>query len=300
VVNIIKANLLLLLTAAIWGVAFTAQRAGMEFVGPFTFNGVRFLLGSLSLLPLLVFFGRDKQLTANRSNALITGVLAGTVLFAAASLQQIGMITTTAGKAAFITSLYIVLVPIIGKFLGQTTGKGTWMGCIIAAVGLYFLCIKEAASIQFGDLLVLIGAFLWAIHILVIGYFSPRVDVLKLSFVQFMTCSVLSSVIAAITEEVILSSLVKAAVPILYGGICSVGIAYTLQAVGQKHAQPAHAAIILSMEAVFAAIGGFLLLGEKLGTREMLGCLLMLSGMLISQLHGLRIHKKESVSQIGN
>lgn len=298
--NIIKANLLLLLTAAIWGVAFTAQRAGMEFVGPFTFNGVRFLLGSLSLLPLLVFFGRDKQLTANRSNALITGVLAGTVLFAAASLQQIGMITTTAGKAAFITSLYIVLVPIIGKFLGQTTGKGTWMGCIIAAAGLYFLCIKEAASIQLGDLLVLIGAFLWAIHILVIGYFSPRVDVLKLSFVQFMTCSVLSLVIAAITEEVFLSSLVKAAVPILYGGICSVGIAYTLQAVGQKHAQPAHAAIILSMEAVFAAIGGFLLLGEKLGTREMLGCLLMLSGMLISQLYGLRIHNKESVSRIGN
>ncbi len=224
-------------------------------------------------------------------------MLAGIVLFTAASLQQIGIVTTTAGKAAFITSLYIVLVPIISLFMGQTTSKGTWLGCVLSVVGLYFLCIKESSAIQFGDLLVLIGAFLWAVHILVIGYFSPRVDVLKLSFVQFMTCSALSLILAFITEEFVLSNLLAAAVPILYGGIGSVGIAYTLQAVGQKYARPAHAAIILSMEAVFAAIGGFLLLGEYLEIQEILGCFLMLSGMLVSQTQGMRTGKARPVNQ---
>ncbi len=296
--NIVKSNLLLLLTAAIWGFAFVAQRAGMEYVGPFTFNGVRFLLGGLSLLPLLIFFRHNKSLPVRKFGALFPGVLAGIVLFTAASLQQIGIITTTAGKAAFITSLYIVLVPIISLFLGQTTSKGTWLGCVLAAVGLYFLCIRESSAIQSGDLLVLIGAFLWAVHILIIGYFSPRVEVLKLSFVQFMTCSVLSLIVASITEEFILSNLLAAVVPILYGGIGSVGIAYTLQAVGQKYARPAHAAIILSMEAVFAAIGGFLLLGEYLEIQEILGCLLMLSGMLISQSQGMRTGKGRSANHL--
>ncbi len=295
--NIIRANLLLLLTAAIWGFAFVAQRAGMEYVGPFTFNGVRFLLGGLSLLPLLFFFSRNEPSPVKKSGVLFPGVLAGIVLFTAASLQQIGIVTTTAGKAAFITSLYIVLVPIISLFMGQTTSKGTWLGCVLSVVGLYFLCIKESSAIQFGDLLVLIGAFLWAVHILVIGYFSPRVDVLKLSFVQFMTCSALSLILAFITEEFVLSNLLAAAVPILYGGIGSVGIAYTLQAVGQKYARPAHAAIILSMEAVFAAIGGFLLLGEYLEIQEILGCFLMLSGMLVSQTQGLRTGKARPVNQ---
>jgi drug/metabolite transporter (DMT)-like permease len=296
-VNIIRANLLLLLTAAIWGFAFVAQRAGMEYVGPFTFNGVRFLLGGLSLLPLLFFFSRNEPSPVKKSGVLFPGVLAGIVLFTAASLQQIGIVTTTAGKAAFITSLYIVLVPIISLFMGQTTSKGTWLGCVLSVVGLYFLCIKESSAIQFGDLLVLIGAFLWAVHILVIGYFSPRVDVLKLSFVQFMTCSALSLILAFITEEFVLSNLLAAAVPILYGGIGSVGIAYTLQAVGQKYARPAHAAIILSMEAVFAAIGGFLLLGEYLEIQEILGCFLMLSGMLVSQTQGMRTGKARPVNQ---
>ncbi|HPF43133.1 MAG TPA: DMT family transporter [Syntrophomonadaceae bacterium] len=295
--NIIRANLLLLLTAAIWGFAFVAQRAGMEYVGPFTFNGVRFLLGGLSLLPLLFFFSRNEPSPVKKSGVLFPGVLAGIVLFTAASLQQIGIVTTTAGKAAFITSLYIVLVPIISLFMGQTTSKGTWLGCVLSVVGLYFLCIKESSAIQFGDLLVLIGAFLWAVHILVIGYFSPRVDVLKLSFVQFMTCSALSLILAFITEEFVLSNLLAAAVPILYGGIGSVGIAYTLQAVGQKYARPAHAAIILSMEAVFAAIGGFLLLGEYLEIQEILGCFLMLSGMLVSQTQGMRTGKARPVNQ---
>ncbi|NLF45119.1 MAG: DMT family transporter [Syntrophomonadaceae bacterium] len=296
--NIVKSNLLLLLTAAIWGFAFVAQRAGMEFVGPFTFNGVRFLLGSISLLPLLFIFRKDKYLPEKKRGWLLPGLIAGLILFTAASLQQIGIITTTAGKAAFITSLYIVLVPIIGLLIGFTTSKGTWVGCVLAATGLYFLCIRETASIQIGDLLVLISAFLWAVHILVIGYFSPRVEVLKLSFIQFMTCALLSLLMAFITEEILISSLLDAAIPILYGGIGSVGIAYTLQAVGQKHARPAHAAIILSLEAVFAALGGFLLLSEQLDSRELFGCLLMFSGMMVSQIYGLTTGREKAADRI--
>lgn len=286
--SIIKANLLLLLTAAIWGLAFVAQRVGMEHVGPFAFNGVRFMLGALSLLPLLFYFRLDSQNLAQRlKRPLVPGILTGTVLFIAASLQQIGLITTTAGKTAFITSLYIVLVPLAGLFLGQRNGWGTWIGSLLAVAGLYLLSIHESMSIQSGDMLVLIGALFWTIHILIIGYYSVRVDVLKLSFIQFLTCSLLSMAVALAREPIILSSLWAAAIPILYGGLFSVGIAYTLQVVGQKYAQPAHAAIILSLEAVFAVIGGFLLLGEQMEIREIMGCLLMLSGMLVSQLRSL-------------
>lgn len=287
--SVIKSNLLLLLAAAIWGFAFVAQRVGMGYIGPFTFNGVRFLLGSLSLIPLIMYFNKDSLPShMGFKSAVLPGLLAGTVLFCGASLQQIGLIYTTAGKAAFITCLYIVLVPIFGLFLGHLVGRGTWLGCILALVGLYFLSIKGSASIQPGDLLQLIGALFWTLHILVIGHFSRRVDVLKLACFQFLTCSVLSLITAVITETIIISSILAAAVPILYGGLCSVGIAYTLQVVGQKHAQPAHAAIILSMETVFAVIGGFLILGERIGGQELIGCALMLAGMVVSQLGSLR------------
>ncbi len=295
--SILKANLLLLLTAVIWGLAFVAQRVGMEYVGPFTFNGVRFMLGALTLLPLLFYFRLDSQNLAPRlKSPLVPGLLAGMVLFIASSFQQIGLVTTTAGKAAFITSLYIVLVPVVGIFLGQRNGRWTWLGCGLAVAGLYLLCVKESWSIQSGDLLELIGAFFWALHILIIGFYAVRVDILKLSCIQFLTCSLLSMAVALVMEPIVVSNLIAAAVPILYGGICSVGIAYTLQAVGQKHAPPAHAAIILSLEASFAVLGGFLLLGEQMGTREIMGCLLMLSGMLVSQLQGLSGSKDVKVS----
>lgn len=287
--NALKSNLLLLLAAAIWGFAFVAQRVGMEHVGPYTFNGIRFLLGSLSLIPLIIYLRRDSASSqAGPKSALLPGILAGLVLFIAATLQQIGLMHTTAGKAAFVTALYIVLVPIIGMFLGQLVSKGTWVGCFVSVLGLYFLCIQESASIQSGDLLELIGALFWASHILVIGHFSRQVDPLKLSCFQFLTCSLLSLAAAVLFETITLNSIMAAAIPILYGGICSVGIAYTLQVVGQQYSPPAHSAIILSMETVFAAIGGFLLLGEVLKGMEILGCVLMLSGMLISQLVGLR------------
>lgn len=293
--SVVKSNFLLLITAAIWGFAFVAQRVGMDYVGPFTFNGVRFLLGSLSLVPLIIYFGGFSQNSRRElKSAVVPGIVAGLILFAGASLQQVGIIYTTAGKAAFITGLYVVLVPVIGILLRKSIGRGTWVGCMLAVAGLYLLCIKETMTLQYGDMLELFGALFWTLHILVIGYYSRRVDVLKLSSLQFLTCSVLSLVLAVITETIVWSDIIAAYVPILYGGICSTGIAYTLQVVGQKYAPPAHAAIILSMETVFAAIGGFLLLEELMSGAEIIGCLLMLSGMLVAQIGSLRKGKDET------
>ena len=281
----IKGNLLLLLTAAIWGFAFVAQRAGMEHVGPFTFNSIRFALGSLSLLPLILFFAPQSAGGRGGSwrEAARIGALLGSVLFTGASLQQIGIIYTTAGKAAFITCMYIVLVPIAGIFLKQRLTVPARAGTILALMGLYLLCVKEQFTIAPGDLLELLGSFFWTLHILLIDYYSPQIDTLKLAFFQCATCALLSAAGALGAETITLGGIRDAGIPILYGGICSVGIAYTLQIVGQKHASPAHAAIILSMETVFAAIGGFLLLGERFGWRELWGCALMLAGMLLSQ-----------------
>lgn len=285
----VKSVLILLLTAAIWGFAFVAQRVGMQHVGAFTFNGVRFALGSISLLPVIYFF--SKKSTENIENTeeadlkttVKSGILLGSVLFIAASLQQVGLIYTTAAKAGFITSLYIVLVPILGIFLKQKTNAATWLGALTAVIGLYFLSINEGFTIEFGDFLEIIGAFFWAAHIQLIDKFVKNINVIKLSSVQFATCSVLSLIVAFITEDVNLSGLTSAIVPLLYGGVMSAGVAYTLQAVGQKYAKPSHAAIALSMESVFAAIGGLLMLNELLPVRGYLGCALMLLGMLIAQ-----------------
>ncbi|MGD2125537.1 MAG: DMT family transporter [Desulfobacteraceae bacterium] len=286
----LKSDAILLLTALIWGFAFVAQRAGMAHVGPFTFNGVRFALGSFSLLPLL--FAQRKQISRKGSilpqpstnTVIIGGSLAGSVLFVAASLQQVGLVYTTAGKAGFITGLYVVIVPILGLLLRQRPGVGTWIGAVLAAVGLYLLSITEAFTIDPGDFLEIIGAFFWAAHVLIIGWFSPRIASVQLAFFQFAACSVLSLLSALLTEAINLSGLIAAAIPILYGGLVSVGMAYTLQVVGQKGAQPAHAAIILSLEAVFAVLGGWLILSETLSTRGLIGCALMFSAMLISQI----------------
>lgn len=285
----LSSNLFLFLAAAIWGFAFVAQRIGAQYVGSFTFNGVRFALGSLSLLPLLVYFNKSSKAgsVSHTRRAWPSGILAGIVLFIAASLQQVGVTYTNAGKAAFITGLYIVLVPLLGVFLKHKIRLGTWIGVVVAIVGLFTLSVTERFSIEKGDLLVLIGAFFWAVHILLIDHFTTmNVDALKLSCVQFVTCSILSLAVALGFEKISLHGLLLALIPILYGGICSVGIAYTLQVIGQKHAKPSHAAIILSLEAVFASIGGILILHEQLNFRGYLGCALMLFGMLLSQLGG--------------
>jgi drug/metabolite transporter (DMT)-like permease len=284
----LRSNLLLLMTAAIWGFAFVAQRVGAQYVGAFTLNGVRFALGSLSLLPLLFYTQKKAAVmpvsTVKPTSTLVAGIITGSVLFIGASLQQLGLAYTSAGKSAFITGLYIVLVPIFGIFLKQRTHISIWCGVIVALAGLYLLSVTKNFTIGFGDLLTLIGSFFWATHILVIDYYTKRIATLKLCVIQFLTCSVLSLAVAFVFEQITLSGLRLAAIPILYGGICSVGIAYTLQVFGQKHAKPAHAAIILSMETVFGSLGGLLILHENLGVRGYLGCLLMLAGILLSQL----------------
>jgi len=280
-----------MLTAMIWGLAFVAQRVGMEHVGPFTFNGIRFAIGSLSLIPVMMVAGRplrDIHHPTHRSGAktLITGgVLAGMALFAGASLQQVGLMYTTAGKAGFITGLYVVLVPIIGLIWRQHADAGTWLGALLAAIGLYFLSVTEQLTISFGDILELLGALIWACHVLLIGWFSPKISAIRLSFIQFAVCSALSLAVAAVTETVTIDGLLGAAPAILYGGLGSVGIAYTLQVVAQKHAKASHAAIILCMESPFAALGGWLILNEQMTGRSLFGCGLMLLGMLVSQLY---------------
>ena len=284
-----KSDLLLLLTASIWGFAFVAQRVGMAYVGPFTFNGVRFALGSLALVPWILRAQAPRTPVERMRNqtALYGGLFAGVALFAGASLQQVGLVYTTAGKAGFITGLYVVIVPLLGLFWRQQTHAGTWFGAVLAAVGLYLLSVTEQLTISFGDLLELAGAFLWAGHMLIIGWLSPKTDALKLASVQFAVCAILSLAVALAFEPITLGGLSDATVPILYGGLFSVGVAYTLQVVAQREAHPAHAAILLSLEAVFAALGGWLLLNEILPSRGMVGCALMLTGMLLSQLYGL-------------
>jgi drug/metabolite transporter (DMT)-like permease len=282
----LQSDLVLCLAAVIWGFAFVAQRVGMDYVGPFLFNGVRFALGTLSLLPLLYIRSKDTQeREETRGTDLLGGTIAGMVLFAGASLQQAGLVYTTAGKAGFITGLYVVIVPILGFFLGQRIRPGSWAGAVIAVMGLYFLSVAEDLRICIGDLLEIGGAFFWAIHVLIIGWLSPRVSSIKICVFQSMTCSVLSLAACLLVEDTEFAGLMNAAIPILYGGVFSVGIAYTLQVVGQKKAPPAHAAIILSLETVFAALGGRLFLGETLPMRGVFGCALMFSAMIVSQMH---------------
>ncbi len=289
----LRSDGLLLLTAVIWGTAFVAQRVGMDFVGPFTFNGIRFALGALVLLPLIVSrktgngIDRSNVKPAGGKTIFWGGILVGSFLFAGASLQQVGIVYTTAGNAGFITGLYVVIVPIIGLLFGQRTTAGTWIGAFLAAFGLYFLSVTVRFTMGYGDFLVLLGAFFWAGHVLIIGWLSPKFNSFKLAFFQYLACSLLSLLTAAFCEPVTTEGIFKAAIPILYGGILSVGIAYTLQVMAQRKAHPAHAAILLSMESVFAAISGWLLLNEIMSMRQLAGCALMLSGMLLSQLWGL-------------
>jgi drug/metabolite transporter (DMT)-like permease len=264
-------------------------------VGPFTFNGVRFALGSLSLLPLLWLETRRPSAGKERSGTrkmLYGGALAGSALFLGASLQQAGLVYTTAGNAGFITGLYVVIVPILGLRYRQRPDAGTWIGAVMAAVGLYLLSVTEQFTIAFGDLLELAGAFFWACHLLILGWLSPRMPVIRLACLQYACCALLSLAVALVFEPFALAAIRAAALPILYGGLGSVGIAYTLQVVAQKDAPPAHAAILLSLEAVFAALGGWLILGETLSSRGLIGCALMLAAMLISQLYASMVGRR--------
>lgn len=284
------ADLLLLITAMVWGFGFVAQRAGMEHVGPFTFNGIRFLLGGICLLPLCGFRPKNKSIAPDRSGAvspLKAGFLAGCLLFCGAGLQQVGLLYTSAGKAGFITGLYVIFVPVVGLMFGRRTGAGTWIGALLATFGMYFLSVRADFTMSAGDLLVLAGAVFWALHVLLLGYLSPRTHPLRLAMVQFLVCGLFSMIIALYFESFTTREVMAASIPILYGGLGSVGVGYTLQTVAQRWAHPAHASILLSLEAVFAAVGGWWLLDEVLSNRGLFGCGLMLIGMLISQLYPL-------------
>ncbi|ROR01465.1 DMT family transporter [Desulfosoma caldarium] len=287
----LKADLLLLITAVLWGVAFVAQRKGMEAIGPMAFNAIRFALGSLSLVPLIAIMDRrtnGRTLLPHTDTrwraAWRFGLPLGMVLFGGATLQQVGIVFTTAGKAGFITGLYVVMVPIFGLIWKQHPSLGTWLGAFLAAVGLYFLSITRDFAMELGDALVLLGAFFWTAHVLLLGWMSPRRDPVKLACCQFAVCSALSLLSALVFESFSWQAVHQAAVPILYGGLVSVGIAYTLQVVAQKDAHPAHASILLSMESPVAALAGWVILGEILSLRALVGCALMLAGMILSQL----------------
>jgi len=284
----IRADLLMLLAAAIWGFAFVAQREGMETMGPFLFNTARFIIGTVFLLPIVWYLSKKKKISTGKETSTkklwIAGTVAGLFLFTASSFQQVGIQYTTAGKAGFITGLYIFFVPLIGIFFGQRTGSGTWLGAFIAVIGLYLLSINEDFSIARGDLLQLICAVFFAAHVLVIGYVAKRMDPLKLSLIQYLVSGVLSFFIAIAIEVITWQMIVDTAIPLLYAGIMSIGVGYTLQVVAQQHAKSSHAAIILGLEGAFAVLGGWLILDENLSTRGLIGCGLMLSGMFLSQL----------------
>ncbi len=281
----LQANLLLFLAAIIWGFSFVAQRAGMEFVGPYTFNGIRFALGSISLIPFVYMLKGQKSNYPKRETKplIIGGLLAGTVLFIASSFQQVGIVYTSAGNAGFITTLYVIIVPVLGLFLKHKINRQTWVGVFLAIIGLYLLSVKGDFSLGKGDSLVLISAFFFAVHVIIIGFYADKVNVIKISIIQFAVCSLLSLVVALFTEEIVFSTLKQAAIPILYGGLMSVGVAFTLQVVAQRRAVASHAAIILSFESLFALLGGWLILNEGFTTRALIGCGLMLVGLIVSQ-----------------
>jgi drug/metabolite transporter (DMT)-like permease len=263
----------------------------MEFIGPFAYTGLRFALGALSMLPLLVqsrgrAARRIPPAPASRiaPGRKILGIAAaGLILFSGSALQQLGLVTTTAGNAGFITCLYVVLVPLFGIFMGRQASPRIWIGAILALGGLYILSVGAGFTMAPGDVLVLVGSFFWAFHILIVARLANRMDPLELAFGQYLICSALSLVVALATEPHVFAGIIPAAIPILYGGILSIGLAFTLQIIAQKTAHPAHASIILSMESLFAAIGGVILLGEPVTARLVAGGTCMLAGMLVSQ-----------------
>lgn len=282
---------MLILTAFIWGTAFVAQSVGMDFLEPFTFNGVRSLIGGIVLLPCIFLIrrinaraGEPEREEGTRKDLIIGGILCGLLLFAASSLQQIGIVYTTAGKAGFITAFYIVIVPVLGVFLHKRIGWKVWTAVVMALAGLYFLCMTEKLTVGKGDLYIFLCALIFSVHILVIDHFSPRVDGVKMSCIQFFTCGIVSLIPMFVWETPRVDNLLAGWVPLLYAGVLSCGVAYTLQVVGQKNVNPAIASLLLSLESCFSVLAGWLILGERLSTREFAGCILMFAAIILAQL----------------
>ena len=297
----IRNSLLLVLTALIWGSAFVAQRKGGDVVGPFTFNGIRSFIGSAVLVPVILVLNRVKpsekipKTRAEKTVLWVGGACCGTILFLASSAQQLGMyMGTSAGKAGFLTACYILLVPILSLFLKKKCGWNIWVGMGITVIGLYLLCMTDSLRFQASDLMVLLCALLFAVHILVIDYFSPLVDGVRLSCIQFLVCGILSMIPMFFVEmQHSLSGIVvwtqnlqslDAWIPILYAGILSCGVGYTLQIIGQNGLNPTLASMLMSLESVFSVLAGWLILQEKMELRQLGGCALIFVAILLAQM----------------
>ncbi|MCI9218020.1 MAG: DMT family transporter [Dorea sp.] len=283
-----KNALMLILTAFIWGTAFVAQSMGMDYLGPFTFNGVRSIIGGIALLPCIALLnkmnGASGKSEESRKDLIVGGSACGILLFAASSLQQVGIQYTTAGKAGFITAFYIVIVPVLGIFLKKKIGWKVWVAVALALAGLYFLCITEEFAVGKGDILIFLCALVFSLHILVIDYFAPRADGVKMSCIQFFVCGLVSLPFMLVLETPRIGAMLDGIIPLLYAGVLSCGVAYTLQIVGQKNVNPAVASLILSLESCFSVLAGWLVLGERLSVREASGCALMFVAIILAQL----------------
>ncbi len=282
----LRGALMLLAASFFWGTTFVAQMSGMEGLGPFSYAAARYFMGFLSLLAVLIWTRkmRAKERRAGKySRGFLAGLICGIFLFVASSMQQISMLYTTAGKAAFITCLYIVLVPLTAIFLGRKILRENWIGAGLAILGLYFLAINEAISINRGDVILFFSAFVWTAQILAIDRFAPKVDVLELSTAQIFITMILSFVAMEIFVTPTLSAITGAAIPIIYGGVMSAGVAFTLQIYGQKYAEPAAEGILMRFESIFGALSGWLILGEAMSGREIFGCVLMVAGIFATQ-----------------
>ena len=284
----LKNALLLAFTAFIWGTAFVAQSVGMEYIGPFTFNGVRSIIGAFTLLPCILFQKKSCRKIieegSSRKDLVVGGLLCGALLFVASSLQQIGIKYTSAGKAGFITSCYIVIVPLIGIFMKKTSGWKIWAAVVLALAGLYCLCITDGFTVGKGDIFIFLCAMAFSAHILVIDYFSPRVNGVVLSCIQFFVCGVASLPCMFVFETPDMVAIIFAWMPILYAGVLSCGVAYTLQIIGQRNVNPTIASLILSLESCFSVLAGWVILHEKLSMKESLGCVLMFMAIILAQL----------------
>lgn len=301
-----KNSLLLFIAAIIWGVAFVAQSAGMDYVGPFTFNAVRSLLGGLVLIPCIFFLNRiNKKETENPGKEsvpldapkdLITGgLICGFLMFVSTCLQQVGILYTTVAKAGFITALYIIMVPILGIFLKKKAGLKIWISVLIAVIGLYLLCMKGSFSISKGDFLILLCSLTFAMHIMVVDHFTVKVSGTKLSCIQFLFAGFLSGILMFLFEKPDWTSICAAWLPIAYAGILSCGVAYTFQIIGQRGTDPTIASLILSLESVISVLAGWVLLGQKLSARELAGCALMFAAIILAQINPSALKKKKSV-----
>lgn len=276
---------ILVIASLIWGVSFVAQSAGMDHIGPFTFTAARSFIASIALVPCFLLFDRlGLSPKAARRTTWKAGVLLGLLLFVGQNLQQVGILYTSVAKAGFITSLYIVFTPIFGILFHKRVHPALWVCAAIAMLGLYFLSIRDDFSISAGDLLVLACALVYTFHILVIDHFSSVADVVRMSCIQFLVCGALSLIPSLAFESPSLPNIMAARLPILYAGVMSGCFAYTMQMLGQRNIEPTAAALLLSPEAVFAALAGWLLLGQTLTTRELLGCALVMVAVVLSQL----------------